>query len=772
MPWHAPHTAAPDRRPSQNTSVVKHKDKPITKTPAKPFPTATRTTGSQETEARDIPTAIYDGFASIAETTTREPAKSESFSTHPGTSNVFEINKITVTNAAYSVGDASATRVSTRDDEFLLKHLSASYFTVSTDTLSRPTRAASGQDSSSEISSTAAFIDIGDIPRIALTVAATVLPVQKEVPTVTETFEVVQDVPAFLLLDSLGSAIATIEGIGPDLASYLLASATSLEITVSTVTHPVSTLASSTVATTMDVATDFCTLSTSKTMTTAPSQPTETTDVKVSVYVITQWQYFVGMFLPTLLSTSISIPIGILERSVKLFHPFHALARPGGARAAESLLVEPGSGGQMISALRRPFRDSFVLILVTALALAAVFLTPFSSEAIRIQLHGCEEGTRTAGSCAITLGVSLFPSLATLALLMFMLLMLLLIAILLKSWKTGVASNPWSMCGIASLATNPGLLRMLSESATDGKVLRQKLESQGFRIHRWENERGLQYGICLNEDEAGKHPDSLLSSSAQEAKPGEAQWHKPPMTMRYWVRGLFVAFSCGILALIVYYESGTWVNSFEDFMDSESFGVHFLFTSIGVVVNIFWKALFEGVAILSPFQMLARGAVDAHHSILLTPPLDAFTGLWAGIRRKDCFLAAVAWCTVLSQFLPILLANVPAATVQTRTTNLVCSWMAVAVLGSMILVLAGSFFVRWPRMPADPTTIIGMMCYVADSPFVERFEGLSMLEEKERDRKVQIMQSKYALGEIRGVSGKQRIAVYTVNDETRSPESV
>ncbi|XXH05645.1 hypothetical protein Hte_012080 [Hypoxylon texense] len=784
---YASHTTAPSRRPSQDTPTVRHKEHPVTgiptETSVKPHSAVTITVVSQKTGMSEAPVAIHNSSGSTTETIASEPAKSESLSTHPLTSDVFETVKITVTNM---VGDASAMRTSPGDDTSQPKENSPnSSFTVSTTTSDIPTRAATTWDSNSNYVSTFPLASIADIPRTTvvildgtntLTVAPTALPVQKEMLTETNTPEAILGTPAFVLLNSLGSAIATIDVIGPDSDSHTLESTVSFGITVSTITRPVLTLelVTSTILTTIDIATETCTFSPTKTMTTASNQPTETSDVTTSVYVITEWQYFVGMFLPTILSTSISIPIGVLERSIKLFHPFHALARPGGARAAESLLVEPGSHRQMLSSFfQRPFKDSFVLILVTALALAAVILTPFSSEAVSIQLHGCEEGTVEAGHCAITLGVSFFPSIATLALLAFMLFALLLIGLLLRSWNTGVASNPWSLCGIASLSTSPNLRRILSDVPADRKILRGKMGSRMFRIQHWESERGPQYGIRPIEDGPVEHfnGQSLLTTT-QSTKHGAAQCHRPPLVMRYWVRGLCVVFLCGTLALIAYYESGVWVNSFEDFMDSESFGVQFLFTSIGVSVNIFWKAFFDSVAVLSPFRMLARGPTDARHSVLLAPPLDAFTGLWAGIRRKDGFLMTVAWCAVMSQFLPILLANVPAATVQTRTTNLVCSWMAVAVLGFMFLVLAGSFFVRWPRMPADPTTILGMMYYVCDSPPTGSFEGLSTLEEKERDRRARMMQSTYALDEIRGLSGIRRIAVYPVNDRDRSPALV
>ncbi|KAI2630361.1 hypothetical protein GGS26DRAFT_558977 [Hypomontagnella submonticulosa] len=123
----------------------------------------------------------------------------------------------------------------------------------------------------------------------------------------------------------------------------------------------------------------------------------------------------------------------------------------------------------------------------------------------------------------------------------------------------------------------------------------------------------------------------------------------------------------------------------------------------------------------------------------------------------------------MSEFLPLLLVNVPASSAQTRMANEACSRAAVAVLGCMILVLLGSFFVRWPRMPADPTTIMGMMYYVCDPFIIEKFEGMSILEKKERDTRVRKMGLKYKFGEIMDIPGRKRIGVYTVEDHSCQP---
>lgn len=77
----------------------------------------------------------------------------------------------------------------------------------------------------------------------------------------------------------------------------------------------------------------------------------------------------------------------------------------------------------------------------------------------------------------------------------------------------------------------------------------------------------------------------------------------------------------------------------------------------------------------------------------------------------------------------------------------------------MVLVVVGSFFVSWPHMPVDPSTIAGAMYYVCDSWMLARFEGLSMMKRRDRDWHVNEMNLRYEFGEIRGASGIVRIGV-------------
>ncbi|OTB08920.1 hypothetical protein M426DRAFT_6952 [Hypoxylon sp. CI-4A] len=194
-------------------------------------------------------------------------------------------------------------------------------------------------------------------------------------------------------------------------------------------------------------------------------------------------------------------------------------------------------------------------------------------------------------------------------------------------------------------------------------------------------------------------------------------------------------------------------------MDKESFGARFLFTSVGVVISFFWASFFGSIAILSPYQLLAKSPQHARHSILLAPPTNAFSGLWSAVRRRDTFLAIVALTSILSEFLTIFLSNIPYRVTQTFLVHQVCTWSAVGILCIMVMVVIGSFFIAWPHMPVDPSTIAGAMYYACDSWMLGRFEGLSTLKRRDRDWRVNEMRLKYEFGEIRGASGIVRTGV-------------
>lgn len=150
--------------------------------------------------------------------------------------------------------------------------------------------------------------------------------------------------------------------------------------------------------------------------------------------------------------------------------------------------------------------------------------------------------------------------------------------------------------------------------------------------------------------------------------------------------------------------------------------------------------------------------------MIISPPLNAFSGVVSAVKQRHAFLTTAACTAVLSEFLPILLGNVPFRVTQTWVASRACTWMAVGILGLMWLVVAASFRVGWPHMPVDPSTIAGAMYYVCDSWMLWSLEGSSVLEEKERDRRIAEMGLRFQFGNIVGLSGRRRIGVDCLDD--------
>lgn len=294
------------------------------------------------------------------------------------------------------------------------------------------------------------------------------------------------------------------------------------------------------------------------------------------------------------------------------------------------------------------------------------------------------------------------------------------------------------------------------------------MEGRTFKLDHFFNRRGEpEYGIVIN-NEAGRglqgpavvqpnfYADGESRGAAERTK---TERHLPFSMLTYTWRIAFLIFLTGLLALILYYNKTGGDTPFERFMSTQSFGVRFLFTLTGVAITFFWSSFFTSVAAVSPYHLLSQSPRFARDSILLSPSLHAVTGIWSAIRRRHFFLVLVALVAVLSEFMPILLDNVPMRVTQTWVTHLVCTWLAVGILSVMWLVIAASFFVKWPHMPVDPSTVAGSMYYVCDSWMLYSFEGLSTLKKRDRDWRVSEMGLKYEYGDIQGVSGLRRHGV-------------
>ncbi|KAH8201939.1 hypothetical protein TruAng_003931 [Truncatella angustata] len=411
----------------------------------------------------------------------------------------------------------------------------------------------------------------------------------------------------------------------------------------------------------------------------------------LQVYGITNGQYFVGLILPALLATILGVPIRVLDCNAKLYQPFHALARASsnGATAQQSLLFETNG---LKSTMRSFFtcQQGYTLLRLTgALTLLSTILVPVSVEAVRVIIQGddCREGQGNAQNCAITLGSFPVPAYIVVALLSAMATLVIAVAVVLRKWDTGVSSKPWSLYMVTEIASDEEFLKILSELRKTKRTidatadLSEVLGRQRYGLRFWKDGGAPKFAITIQESCSPKLLDKASAADTSDHDSNISNSQRGRKTMPVFmltITGRLLALSLimGFITLIVtYYKLRNTGSRFAEFMDSESVGVRILFSSLGIIVTMFWTSYFQYVALLSPYKLARGRGPHAQKAFHLCPPTNAISGLVRVLtgKHRDLYLGIVASVSLLSEFLPALLANVPYRRIETWLAHSVSS---------------------------------------------------------------------------------------------------
>ncbi|KAI9157967.1 hypothetical protein HJFPF1_05952 [Paramyrothecium foliicola] len=491
-------------------------------------------------------------------------------------------------------------------------------------------------------------------------------------------------------------------------------------------------------------------------------------------YHLSQAKYFIGMFLPTLVATFLSLLVRIVHVNAQLFQPWAELARSSGATGRDSLCCATSGWRSLLKSLRSLFGGRPLVFFTTVLMLCATLLVPLSSEAVAFRLYGadCHEGG-VGSACRLELSVFDVPVKVTIGILVLMAVCVLMLLGFLLGWNSGVGSNPWSIAGISSLSTNRELRNIMvslpaGTSSLPSKAINEALSDRRFVLGYFDGpNNSLDYGITLASDfsegsrliPTPQHNTSGWDTIALAEDDRVKKKHLPFVMLRKIWRLCFLLVLLALQALILYYVNTYYHSSFEKFMDSQGFGVRFLFSTVGVIVVLLWQSFFDSITVISPYYLLSLSSRPAKRSILQSQPTNQFSGLATAISRRHYYLAIMALISIFTEFLPLLLCNIPFNLVKSSAVHVIIWRVTIAVLGLMTLAIVYSFFVKWPFMPVDPSTIAGAMYYVCDSWMLERLGGVSVLARKERDWKFNMKGTEYGYGEIYGVSGTKRLGV-------------
>ncbi|KAK2059566.1 hypothetical protein LY76DRAFT_625760 [Colletotrichum caudatum] len=482
---------------------------------------------------------------------------------------------------------------------------------------------------------------------------------------------------------------------------------------------------------------------------TSVSRPTmtgsaDTVITKVERVGFTSGDYFVGKFLPVILAVTITIPLRIIDLNAKLYQPFFAMAQEGGALGKNSLTLQFDGWKGFLAPFEVLMQGHPVPFITTLMLWSSAML-----------LHGTCRITAIEG-CGIQLGVSTLSARALVGMIAFIIVLLLVLLYLLRSWDTGLHANPWSIAGISSLARNAGI----RPHATDFKASEKAMAEKRYMLGFFENGQGRDEYAVSGALPAAADDEMDGTNQRYVAKPSRKP--VPFIALTYWWRLGFILFLASLFILVLYYHVTLRVQtSFKQATDSQSWGVRFLLSALGVVIVFCWESIFVSIAIISPYYHMDRQSQQPESSILLTRPTNSFYGVYAAILEGNVVLMLAAFMAILAEFLPILLTNVPYNLTQTLTTHNICAVTSISILALMLVTLVASLFTKWPDMPVDPRSIAGAMYYINESRMLEDFEGLSKLNSDDREKRVKELGRRYFYGAISGKDGR-RMAVDSI----------
>lgn len=318
-------------------------------------------------------------------------------------------------------------------------------------------------------------------------------------------------------------------------------------------------------------------------------------------YVTGAPQYFVGAYLPTLIAVLFALPWLLINRSIKSLEPFYQLSKTEGALAENSITADFSSYAAPFQSL---FYGRWAVVCSDLLFFLSLIVTPLAPEAVSI--HTIGDCNATSDGCIGQISVLMPAIRAIQGLLALAILLTLVLILLLRKRKINLFSDPRSVAGLAIIFSNIEVRRDISEMyglANSDKSSNGALKGARYRLEYATGPYGFSTIALMRATGGPSFPTTYraerygYSALNPEQKVELVPTHKLSSSL------VFVFLVCLATLIIVYrYTGGD--NGFERFMDSQGFGVRFLFTLISVIIGLYWKGTFQGMIIPCSLRIL------------------------------------------------------------------------------------------------------------------------------------------------------------------------
>ncbi|KAI5925912.1 hypothetical protein F4810DRAFT_656673 [Camillea tinctor] len=270
-------------------------------------------------------------------------------------------------------------------------------------------------------------------------------------------------------------------------------------------------------------------------------------------------------------------------------------------------------------------------------------------------------------------------------------------------------------------------MRMGRRTVGNGEAARY-LRDRHFELSLWEENYVLKYGVLLRNEEAespssscnkknknrNRNPKNVAWADGGRRKKNRGNGEPMPffiLTLAGRALFLLLLFAM-VIAVLTYYILARG-SEHQLGLTDKPIGMRFLFAGAGVVVTFMWSSFFYAVAFLSPYRLLRKERLYKALAFKLQPPSNPFSGLVFAQSEgvKDIYLGLVSVTAILSEILPLILGNIASNGPAVGSAEIVCSWLSISILIIMIFTVLASFFVRWPHMALDPSTMLGALFY-------------------------------------------------------------
>ncbi|KAF7955183.1 uncharacterized protein EAE97_000442 [Botrytis byssoidea] len=468
---------------------------------------------------------------------------------------------------------------------------------------------------------------------------------------------------------------------------------------------------------------------------------------------ITYRQYLTASFLPLFLAIFYAIPWRILENTVRNMEPFYQLRPFSHSTESEAIRIDYESPSIFILPFKSLPRRHFTIFVTSLISIIMLAVAPLASQVmIIVESNYCVgTGFDTCDSWGI------YPNFARLleGLLGSIAVFTLFLIFAGLRRDSGVYSEPLSLVGLAVIhRKTPLSLQAINNSQT-------RLEEEETRIPA----QGYTFLMAAEGEIASATQDSALLRSKRREDSRNTFLSKVLKGIRARVLHIcMLCLLCGILVVVAVYYQTNANTGFNRFMNSQGFGVRFFMTALGTGTNLLWSRVDDDFRKTDPYHQLLRGNAKPQNSILAPVHMSPYSALIPSIGRKHYLVSWISFCSILSEFLPITLANIPFSNTETRLVLLTCFYLAMAILSLMIigvvlLLLRSRHGVK--SLPKKPFTIAARLQYldptgeVDDSNLLRSLDGLASFEREERDARVISRGKLYSMGT--GEDGKLRI---------------